>query len=106
MSSRPNLTFCRIGGDNGTKLTRIAFAVMVKFTGLTTALEQMLSEVEYASISLPEKEGTERDKAVLEVLQADPSFDKIINCWTAASKMRIWLNGKKQSLISRSTHDS
>ena len=94
MSSRPNLTFCRIGGENGTKLTRIAFAVMVKFSGLTSVLEQMLSEVEYASISLPE-EGTERDKAVLEVLLADQSFDKIINCWTAASKMRIWLNGKK-----------
>ena len=95
MRAKPNLTYSRIGGETGTKLTRTAFAVIVKFAGLALDLEQILSELEYASISLPEEAGPQRDQAILEALKIDPSFDKILNCWIIASKMRIWLNGKK-----------
>ena len=95
MRGKPNYTYSRIGGPNGNKLTRAAFALMIKFAGLTTDLEAILSELEYASISLPEEAGTERDTAILEALEADPRFDALLNYWIIASKMRIWLNGKK-----------
>ena len=99
MRGKPNFTYSRIGGQNGSKLTRAAFALMIKFAGLTNDLEGILSELEYASIALPVEEGTERDTAILETLQADPRFEALLNYWIIASKMRIWLNGKKQSSL-------
>ena len=39
MRSKPNLTYSRIGGESGIRLTRIAFAIMIKFAGLTDDLQ-------------------------------------------------------------------
>jgi hypothetical protein len=60
--SKPNLTYCRIGGAIAEKLTRMAFAVMVKFAGLSEDLERIVAEVEYSSVSLTLEEGPARDK--------------------------------------------
>ena len=38
-------------------------------------------------------------------MRDDPNFEKILNSWVVASKMRIWLNGKKQSVISQLTSE-
>ena len=105
MRSKPSMTYSRIGGPNGSKLTRIAFAVMIKMAGLATDLTQLLDELDYASMSLPEEEGPEKELSILETLQANASFEKIKNSWVAASKMRIWLNGKKQSLVGKLTNE-
>ena len=95
MKSKPSLSYSRIGGENGQKLARAAFAVIVKLAGLTNDLERIVQELEFASHSLPEAGDPTRDKAVLEVLNSDAGFEKILNHWITASKMRIWLNGKK-----------
>ena len=59
--SKLNMTYSRIRGINGTKLSRVAFAIIIKFAGLTSDLQQTISELEYASISLPEELGRLRD---------------------------------------------
>lgn len=96
MRGKPNLMAgSRIGGVNGEKLTRQAFAVMVKFAGLTETLELVITELDYASITLPEEEGAARDKAILEAMQDVSGFDDVLRYWIIASKMRNWLNGKR-----------
>ena len=65
----------------------------------------MLDELDAASIGLPEENAMQRDKAILEIMRDDPNFEKILNSWVVASKMRIWLNGKKQSVISQLTSE-
>ena len=55
MCGKPNLMAgSRISGVNGENLTRQAFAMMVKFAGLTETLELVITELDYASITLPE----------------------------------------------------
>lgn len=105
MRSKPSLSYGRIGGEYGQRLTRITFAVIVKLSGLTYEIDRVLDELDAASIGLPDEKGTERDKAILEILRDDPNFEKILNSWVVASKMRIWLNGKKQSVISQLTNE-
>ena len=77
--------------------------MIIKLAGLTQDLETIVQELDFASLSLPEATDPSHDKAVLEVLKSQPAFEKILNYWITASKMRIWLNGKKQSVISRLT---
>ena len=102
MRSKPALSYGRIGGENGRKLTRVAFAAYIKLSGLYADLDAVLNELEYATISFAEdNDDAKQDKEILDVLKADPRFDSIFNCWAIASKMRIWLNGKRQSLHSR-----
>ena len=102
MRGKPNLIAgSRIGGANGEKLTRQAFAVMVKFSGMSETLELIIQELDYASITLPEEEGPAKDKAILEAMQGVSGFDDVLRYWIIASKMRNWLNGKRQSIFSR-----
>ena len=102
MRGKPNLIAgSRIGGTNGEKLTRQAFAVMVKFSGMSETLELIIQELDYASITLPEEEGPAKDKAILEAMQGVSGFDDVLRYWIIASKMRNWLNGKRQSIFSR-----
>lgn len=74
MRSKPSLNYSRIGGKNGDKLTKMAFAVLVKLAGLVTDLTGLLNELDYASFTLPEEDGPAKDKSILEALQKDPSF--------------------------------
>lgn len=73
----------------------MAFAVLIKLSGLTGDLEGILQALDYESMNLPEVDGPAKDKLILEALQKDPSFQKVLNHWITASKMKIWLNGKK-----------
>ena len=50
MKSKPSLSYSRIGGENGQKLARAAFAVIVKLAGLTNDLERIVQELEFASL--------------------------------------------------------
>ena len=95
MRSKPNLTYSRIGGANGEKLTRMAFAVIIKLSGLAADLQIIVAELDYASISLSEEEGPARDKEILEVLQSVDGFENVLRYWIIASRMRIWFNGKR-----------
>ena len=103
MRSKPSLS--RIGGENGQKLTRAAFAAMVKLAGLTREVDRIVQELEVAAMSMPEAGAKMREQAMLEVLLNDKSYDKILGHWMIAAKMRIWINAKKQRVIGRLTND-
>ena len=74
---------------------------MVKFSGMSETLELVMQEIDYASITLPEEGGPAKDKAILETMQGVSGFDDVLRYWIIASKMRNWLNGKRQSIFSR-----
>ena len=88
IQSKLSLGYSRIGGENGQKLTRAAFAVIVKLAGLTNDFERIFQDLEFASLSIPKAGDPTRNKAVLEVVNSVPGFEKIINHWITASKMR------------------
>jgi len=62
------MSYSRIGGQNGDKLTRLAFAVLIKLAGLTDDLDGILQSLDYESMTFPEEDGPNRDKAILEAL--------------------------------------
>ena len=62
------MSYSRIGGQNGEKLARMAFAVLIKLAGLTEDLDGILQSLDYESMTLPEEDGPIRDKAILEAL--------------------------------------
>ena len=102
MQRQPALSYGRIGGEAGLALTRVAFAAMVKHAGLYEDLEAVKKVFRGISASvLQEQDEKKRDKDVLELLKKDQRFDSIFDCWKEASKMRIWLSAKKQSLLTR-----
>ena len=102
---RSKVSLSRIGGENGQKLTRAAFAAMVKLAGLTMEVERVVLELEVAAKSLPEAGAPMREQDMLEVVLNDKSYHKILIHWISAAKMRIWINAKKQRVIGRLTND-
>ena len=59
-SGGPIAAYCNAGQAEGMQLTRAAFAVMIKFAGLTHVFEDLHYEVEQAQdIIIPVEEGTE-----------------------------------------------
>lgn len=92
-------SYYQAGQGDGLRLTRAAFAVMIKFQGLTSSLQELVEDIEAAEqFSLPEEDGKEKDDAVLQVIKESEKSDEILNCWQNATKMRQWLISKKQSI--------
>ena len=52
----------------------MAFAVLIKLSGLTGDLEGILEALDYDSMNLPEVDGPAKDKLILEALQKESSF--------------------------------
>jgi len=89
----PMVPFARIGGADGLKMSRAAFAVMIKFSDL---LEDFLVLVDTVSMQAPEEEeGPGKIKALADLIKSQPQGDIIIRRWESASRMRQWINEKK-----------
>ena len=101
MRSNASLSYGRIGGEIGQKLSQAAFAVMIKLSGHTDDLKGVLEEIQEAVDFIPTEEGHARDKAILETLELDPRFKDVLNYWIIASRMRSWFSKKRQNLMDR-----
>jgi hypothetical protein len=55
-SSRPRLPYAALGGENGMKLARAAFAVMIKFSDLQVEFESLVDEIAMDSPGLEPKD--------------------------------------------------
>lgn len=76
----------RIGGPDGMRLTRAAFAVMVKFSDLT---QDLVSTVDETDMSWTEF-GSDAKK-MLTHLKTIATTDILIKRWESASRMRVYL---------------
>ena len=80
-------------------LTRAAFAVLVKFQGLEDSVQLLVEECKQGlELTIPAQEGLERSQALLDILYSTPDSDRLVDCWSDATRMRRWLIQKKQSI--------
>ena len=81
------------------KLSRAAFAVMIKFSEF---FEDFIAMVDDTDMKWDELEGDEvRDIKMKEHLKTMAHYEQISKRWESASKMRQWVNEKKKNLIER-----
>ena len=66
-------------------MTRAAFAVMIKFSGLLGMFQMFVEDIE-------KLEKPDDDDALVEALEEAVSFKDFLKCWANATKMRQWLN--------------
>ena len=87
--------YARLGGQTGLRMSRAAFAVMVKFSDL---LEDFVALVDFVSMEAGMAEdGPSKDKELIAAIKKQPQADLIIRRWESAARMRQWINEKKQA---------
>ena len=57
MRANPGLSYGRVGGEIGQRLSRAAFAVMIKLSGLGDDFRNVLEELQDANEFFPSEEG-------------------------------------------------
>ena len=75
-------------------LTRAAFAVMVKFQGLTQMLQDLQADAS-AMLDFIAESGEERKESLASLVEDCFNSPELISCWSNATKMRRWLMHKK-----------
>lgn len=99
----PMVTHARISGIDGMRLSRAAFAVMIKFSEFFDEFVSLVDEIE---IHWDELEGdSEREIKVKEIIKQAPHYEQIAKRWESASKMRIWISEKKKNLMEKITKE-
>ena len=81
------------------QLTRAAFAVLIKFQGLTETLNDLVVEADQAEI--PAETGEDRKEALLTLIFDCVFGELLLTCWLNATKMRRWLVQKKQQISAK-----
>lgn len=92
----PMCTYARLGGEDGMRLTRASFGVMIKFSEFYDSFTQMVDNVDMEWSMLEGDD--ERDIKMKEMIKAMPHYDMIFKRWESAAKMRQWINEKKTNL--------
>lgn len=78
--------YARLAGQDGLRMTRAAFAVMIKFSDYLESFECLSDEIEMEWHQL---EGDkERDIKIKEMIKNSTQYDNIFKRWESASKMR------------------
>jgi len=93
----PMVPYARLSGADGMRLSRAAFAVMLKFSdSLSDTATHCTDEIDMMSMDL--ENDPEKDLKIKEALKTVPNFDALMKRWESASKMRIWISDKKKNL--------
>ena len=91
--------------DHGLKVTCACFAVIVKLSGLTPKLDEIVGQLEFAAMGFDEESGESRieylKQACLEMEGNDITI--LLKEWCNATKMRSWL--KENSIDDKSKED-
>lgn len=92
--------YARLGGEDGMRLTRAAFAVMIRFSGDgLDKFSEMVDEVENQWVELENDE--EREFKIKDYIKTSKSYEQLQKRWESASKMRQWVQEKKKNLIEK-----
>ncbi len=93
------MNYARLGGTEGLRLTRAAFAVMIKYSQLGGRLENMINEIDILESQFEgDLSVTEKLKEIRDTLKDDNDFKELMKQWNHASRMRIWISEKKLNL--------
>ena len=94
--------YSHTGGIEGTQLTRAAFAIMIKFGGLSHAFKELVELIDASEeFMIPKEDGKEKNEALLNIAEEFAFLDQILACWANATKMRRWLMMLKQRISSK-----
>jgi hypothetical protein len=91
----------RTGGPLGMTVSRCAFACILKINDLYTDFISLVDQMEMAETMAEGSSDTEIKKAVVEELKDNDEFKEIMKRWDSASKMRPWLQEKKQNISNK-----
>ena len=76
------VTFARIGGEDGMRLTKAAFAVILKYSETLDRFSCLTTDIEIIAISLPEDtKGIAREKAIVKELSTNADFELLVSKW-------------------------
>ena len=90
-----------VGGTSGMRMSRAAFAVIVKFSDLFDEFSYL---VDFLALQLETKKDTtpeEDDEIIKKMKEFFPKSKDLLKNWQSASRMRQWINEKKQSIIEK-----
>ena len=82
----PMVVYARLSGEDGMRLSRAAFAVMIKFSEFFEEFVHLIDEIDMNMIDL--QDDPERDIKLKDVLKSTPHYEQIFKRWENASKMR------------------
>lgn len=91
--------YARLSGEDGMRLSRAAFAVMIKFSEFFEEFNMLVDEVLMMWEDL--EEDPERDLKIKDLIKQAPHYEQIAKRWESASKMRQWISEKKKNLIEK-----
>lgn len=95
----PMVPYARLSGVDGMRVSRAAFGVMIKFSEFYDTFTHMVDEVDMQWHML---EGdSEREIKMKEAVKGVPHYEMVFKRWESASKMRQWVNEKKNNLIEK-----
>ena len=83
--------------ENGMTVTRACFGVIVKLSGLTEKLKGILMNLELRQTDFDFEEGETRLTQMKEVIKEEKEMPLFFKEWCNATKMRRWLQDKKNS---------
>ena len=92
----PIVPYARIGGAEGLRLARAAFAPILKFSDLIDQFSELVDEVDLIWNELDGYE--DRDIKIKEAIKKSTHYELIIKRWDSASKMRKWASDFKVEL--------
>ena len=99
----PMVPYARLSGEDGLRLSRATFAVMIKFSEFFDEFVHIVNDIEMNWVDL---EGDEdREVKIKELLKSAPHYEQISKRWESASKMRQWISEKKKNLIEKIKKD-
>lgn len=92
----PLVAYARLSGEDGMRLSRAAFAVMIKFSEYFEEFNMLVDEMDmlWAELEID----PEREIKLKEALKSAPHYEQIAKRWENASKMRQWISEKKKNL--------
>ena len=76
--------FARVGGDDGARISRAAFAIMLKFTENIAEMTRLVKNVNSAADGLTETDGVQKLKAIISKLKEDEDFLNLSKRWEVA----------------------
>jgi len=93
------VAYATLSGADGMRLSRAAFAVMIKFSEFFNEFVDLVEEID---IHWSDLEGdAERELKIKDIMKSAPHYEQIAKRWESASKMRQWISEKKKNLIEK-----
>ena len=85
------------GKEDGMRLTRAAFSVMIKFANLLEKVDSIVDtlDMEQMTGNIPSEAGPERNASIIKILDQVAGSADVAKCWANATQMRRWLTQKK-----------